>query len=159
HDLPALRVALDAGREVIPVFCFDPQLVHGRHASASRTRFLIESLASLDRSFRARGSGLVVRHGDPAIELPRLAEESRARALHHSADAGPFARARDAHVRAALGEVGVEVHAHPGMFVAHDLGELTTTGGTPYTVFSPFWRSWSRLDRREVLAAPRKLPP
>src|SRR5947209_17385079 len=33
HDLPALRVALDAGREVIPVFCFDPQLVHGRHAS------------------------------------------------------------------------------------------------------------------------------
>ena len=75
HDHPALRAALDRDERVVPVFCFDDRLLHGRHASGSRTQFLIECLGELDASLRRRGSGLVVRHGPPERELTQLLQE------------------------------------------------------------------------------------
>ena len=56
HDHPALRAALDHHDRVVPVFCFDDRLLHGRHASGPRTQFLLECLADLDASLRVRGS-------------------------------------------------------------------------------------------------------
>ena len=94
HEHPALRAALDAHNHVVPVFCFDDRLLHGRHASGPRTQFLLECLADLDGSLRKRGSGLVVRHGPPERELAALAEEIGAEELHFTADITPFARQR-----------------------------------------------------------------
>ena len=51
-DQPALRAALDRHERVVPVFCFDDRLLHGRHESGSRTGFLLECLADLDDSLR-----------------------------------------------------------------------------------------------------------
>ena len=115
RDHPALRAALDDHRPVVPVFCFDRRLLGGRHASGPRTQFLLECLADLDRQLRRRGSGLVIRQGKPEEELVALAREVDAEAIHCSDDVGPFARRRDARVRAACAEVGLELHAHPGL--------------------------------------------
>jgi deoxyribodipyrimidine photo-lyase len=38
RDHPALRAALDRHDRVVPVFCFDERLLHGRHASGPRTQ-------------------------------------------------------------------------------------------------------------------------
>jgi deoxyribodipyrimidine photo-lyase len=158
HEHPALRAALDARHQVVvPVFCFDERLLHGRHASGPRTQFLLECLADLDGSLRRRGSGLVVRHGPPERELAALAREVGAEELHFTADTTPFARERGKRVRSALG-AGVALHGHPGLSVIDDVGAPRTQAGAPYTVFSAFHRSWQREGRREVLAAPRRLP-
>ncbi len=143
----------------MPVFCFDDRLLHGRHASGPRTQFLLECLADLDASLRRRGSRLVVRHGAPEDQLPALARECDARAVHFSADVGPFARARDARVARRLRDAGVPVHQHPGTFVVDDLDAIRTTAGRPYTVFTPFYRTWAELPRRQKRGAPRSLPP
>ncbi len=66
HDHPALRAALDAHDEVIPVFCLDDRLLHGRHASGPRTQFLLECLAELP---------LEILRGKPEEEIPKLAEQ------------------------------------------------------------------------------------
>ena len=92
HDHPALRAALAAHDEVVTVFCLDDRLLHGRHASGSRTQFMLECLADLDSSLRERGGGLVVRHGPPERELAALAREIDASELHFTADVSPFAR-------------------------------------------------------------------
>ncbi len=47
-----------------------------------------------------------MRHGDPAAELARLAEETDAAELHLSADVGPFARRRQRQVKAGPGKPG-----------------------------------------------------
>ena len=54
HDHPPLRAALDAHEQVIPVFVFDDRLLDGRHASGSRTRFMLESLTDLREALRQR---------------------------------------------------------------------------------------------------------
>jgi deoxyribodipyrimidine photo-lyase len=141
------------------VFCFDDRLLAGRHASPARTRFLLESLAELDGALRERGSALVVRRGPPERELPALARELGATTLHHAADVGPYARRRDERVRAALERAGVHVDVHPGVFAVDDVGAIRAQDGSPYSVFAAFHRAWLREPRRDVLAAPRRLPP
>jgi deoxyribodipyrimidine photo-lyase len=158
HDHPALRAALDRHDRVVPVFCLDDRLLHGRHRSAARTQFLLESLADLDASLRNRGSGLVVRHGPPERELAELARATSAEAVHFTGDASPFARRRGRRVALALAEAGAGAHGHPGLTVVDRADALRTQAGRPYTVFSPFFRTWDAAGRRAVLGAPRALP-
>ena len=156
HDHPALEAARREADALVPVFCFDDRLLHGRHASGPRTQFLLECLADLDESLRQRGSRLVVRRGRPEREIARLVRETNATAVHLSADISPFARTRDTRIK---NDLEVPVHEHPGTFVVDDLEAIRTTTGNPYTVFTPFYRTWSELPRRERHGAPRKLPP
>ncbi len=155
HDHPALRAALDTHDRVVPVFCLDERLLHGRHASGPRTQFLLECLQDLDEALKQRDGGLVMRHGPPERELARLAEEVGAGQVHASDDVGPFARRRQDAVRRAL---DCDLVLHPGIAVVDDLETVRTQGGKPYTVFSPFHRNWLEQPRRELLGAPRKLP-
>jgi deoxyribodipyrimidine photo-lyase len=158
HDHPALRAALDAHESVVALFCLDDRLLHGRHSSGPRTQFLLECLQDLDKSLRARGSGLVIRRGPPERALSALAGEIGATELHFTADVTPFARGRGERIQAALGQCEVELRAHPGLAVIDDVAAPRTQKGKPYTVFSPFHRSWERELRREVLDAPPRLP-
>ena len=155
-DQPALRAALESHEVVVPAFCLDDRLLHGRHASGPRAQFLLEALSDLDRSLRERRSGLVIRRGPPERELPALAKEIGADEVHYSADVGPFARRRAAAVRRAL--ASVDVVAHPGVTVV-DVRSISTHAGKPYTIFSPFHRAWETAERREPLEAPADLPP
>ena len=103
RDHPALRAALDRHDRVVPVFCFDDRLLHGRHASGSRTQFLLECLAELDDDLRGIGSGLVVRRGRPEHELPVLAREAGDRAPLHGRRQPVRAAARRSHAPGAGG--------------------------------------------------------
>ena len=157
HDHPPLTAAHRESDRVVPVFVLDPRLLDGgRFPSANRAWFLLESLRELRAALRERGGELFVREGTPERELLALAGETGAGAVHFASDVSPFAMARDRRVVAALEEAGVAARRHPGNFVA-DVGVPRTTAGGPFTVFSPFWRRWEKLPRREVHGAPRSL--
>ena len=158
HDLPALWAGA-RDDQVVPCFCLDDHLLHGRHASGPRTQFLLECLADVDSSLRQLGSGLVIRHGDPSDQLAGLAAEVDADTVHISADVSPLATRRDRAVSSALATAGVVLKSHPGSFVVDDLDSVRSTTGDPYRVFTAFHRSWLDLPRREVHRAPRRLPP
>jgi deoxyribodipyrimidine photo-lyase len=157
-DHPALRAAATADTMTV-AFCFDEQLLGGRHRSGPRTQFMLESLAELGGELKARGSHLFVLAGDPATELRRLAELVHATEVHVSTDVGPFARRRQREVKQAIGELGAELIAHPGLFCVDALRDIRTGAGDPYTVFTPFHRNWLTQPRRDVLRRPATLPP
>ncbi|HEX7290488.1 MAG TPA: deoxyribodipyrimidine photo-lyase [Conexibacter sp.] len=157
HDHPPLVAALAAHERVVPAFVLDPVLLNGRFASAPRTAFMLGCLRELDAALHERGSGLVVRHGAAERELPALAAAVGARAVYWASDATPYALARDRRVRDALRAADVEAIPGPGNFVA-DIGKPRTGSGKPFTVFTPFHRVWSTLERRTVHRAPARLP-
>jgi deoxyribodipyrimidine photo-lyase len=157
HDHPALCAAASAGDPLAAVFILDERLIGGRFASGPRAQFMLECLEDLDASLRERGSRLTVLWGPPERELPALARSLRARRVHFTADVSPFARARDRRVWRALRERGIAAVAHPGTFAIDDVRAARTRGGEPYEVFSPFYRVWSQVRRRPVLAAPARL--
>jgi deoxyribodipyrimidine photo-lyase len=156
HDHVALVTAAREAERVVPVFVLDDALLHGRFASGSRTRFMLGCLRALDAALRERGSALVVRHGPPERELPALAAEVGAEAVHWTSDVAPYARARDARVTEALRAAGVAARPSTGTYCV-DVSNVRTKDGRPFTVFSPFWRTWTKVERRPVHEAPRAL--
>ena len=145
HDHPALRAALAEHERIVPFFCLDDRLLHGRHASGPRTQFMLDCLHDLNESL---GGRLVVRRGRPEDELRRLGATD----VYYTADVSPFARER------AHGLSGFRLHPCPGLTVVDEVGGVVTAAGEPYTVFSPFHRRWLGAPRREVLRAPRVVP-
>lgn len=94
-DNLALAATLAAGDQVVPVFVINPRLVDSADASQKRLAFLFDGLRTLHADLRARGSRLIIRRGDPAEELRRLAGESSATGVYAEEDVTPFARRRD----------------------------------------------------------------
>jgi deoxyribodipyrimidine photo-lyase len=158
HDHPALTGALSSHDRVVPVFCLDDRLLHGRHASGARTQFLLESLRDLHEALAERGSGLLVRRGQPQDVLVEVARAVGASEVHFTRDVTPYARQRGGAVRAALDSAGIAQVSYPGLNVIDDVGSLRTRAGGPYTVFTPFFRSWAEAPRRAPSPAPVRVP-
>jgi deoxyribodipyrimidine photo-lyase len=151
-DHPALLAARDAAGSdgtVLPLFVLDPRL--WGPAGGPRRQFLRNCLADVDT---ALDGALVVRTGDPADVVPRLAREVEAGSVHVSADTGPYGRRRDAAVERALGDVPLERTGSP---YAVTPGRLTKDDGTPYRVFTPFARAWREHGWRAPAPRPRSV--
>jgi deoxyribodipyrimidine photo-lyase len=140
-DHPALLAAAEDGRlrhAVVPLFVVDPAL--WEPSGPPRRAWLVRSLRALHDRTAGR---LVVRHGDPAQVVPRLAAEVGAGRVHVTADAGPYGRRRDAAVARALAGAD-RVLVATGSPYAVGPGRVRQANGEPYRVFSPFLRAWLR---------------
>jgi deoxyribodipyrimidine photo-lyase len=154
-DNQALTAAITTADMVIPVFVLDPGLLDSPYTGEKRLAFLLGGMRQLDASLQARGSRLIIRRGDPAVELAALARETSAVAIFAEEDHSPYARRRDALVAQA-----VPLHLSGGVTV-HPSQAVLKADGTPYTVYTPFSRAWKAMPppgANDVLAAPHRLP-
>jgi deoxyribodipyrimidine photo-lyase len=116
HDNPALHQACDRARRVVPLFVADPALDAAKR-SPNRARFLAESLAGLRESLRERGADLVLREGDPAAEVIRLAAEVNAEAVYLADDVSHYATARRHRLERDCGKHRIDLVLTPGLTV------------------------------------------
>ena len=133
-DNPAL---MQAGSEVLPVFVFDPVLWDA--AGDARRAYLVSSLNALNESL---GGALVIRTGNPVDVIPALVGEVNADAVHIAADFGPYGQQRDLDVEAALATLSVPL-VRTGSPYAVAPGRVLKSDGTPFRVFTPFYRNWA----------------
>jgi deoxyribodipyrimidine photo-lyase len=157
HDNPALAQAIADGEQVVPVFILNSGLLKGKHASSNRNRFLLECLQDLKTSLTEREANLLIRHGKPEVELSKLAKEVSADAVYYAADFSPYAIHRDKTVKAQLEKNDIGFRAFPGRLAVSSLDKLHTQAGNPHKVFTPFWKNWQQVQRRELAATPQKI--
>jgi deoxyribodipyrimidine photo-lyase len=136
-DHPALLAAADEG-PVTALFVLDDEL--RKPSGAPRIAFLYRTLRALDAQLREHGGGLVVRRGRPENVVPAVARETGASSVHISADFGPYGRARDERVDDALGDVPL---VRTGSPYAVAPGRVTKGDGSPFKVYTPFYKAWS----------------
>ncbi|MEZ4656835.1 MAG: deoxyribodipyrimidine photo-lyase [Caldilineaceae bacterium] len=152
-DNPALQAALDYASQVIPLFILDPRLLNSSYNGPKRTAFLLAGLQALDDALRQRHSRLIVRQGEPLIELGRLCREVSGVHIFAQRDYAKYARQRDDAVAAELPITFTEgVAIRPVEAVRKD-------DGAPYTVYTPYSRKWktlTQLSRSDILPAPTK---
>ena len=151
RDHPGLVAACRSG-SVVPLFVVDDAIVRTAR-NANRLQFLVDSLVDLHRSLRERDGALVVRRGNWVDEVVRVVVESGAGVVHLSADGSGYARRRDAALRDAGAREGFRVEAHPGVTVV-PAGDLLTGSGTPFQMFTPYYRRWIAARWRRPLAPP-----
>jgi deoxyribodipyrimidine photo-lyase len=155
HDTPALAAAARAAEHVVPLFVRDPAV----RSSPHRDRFLAECLADLRKSLRAKGSDLIVRDGDPAEEALKVASTVDADGIALAGDVSAYAKRRERRLSEGAGRRSVKVF--PSVTIVPPGLLRPTGGGDHYRVFTPYFRAWEKVRRRDAEQVPAvlTLPP
>ena len=156
-DNPALTAAITRGDPVVAVFVLDEASPGIRpHGGAARW-WLHQSLASLAGDLDALGVRLVLRsrprRGGPAA----LVAETGAGAVFWNRRYGQAERDVDAAIKTRLRGEGLEVSSFAGSLL-YEPWTIATGQGTPYSVFTPFWRTCQAGRRHARRSTPDRDP-
>ena len=142
-DNPVLAKAAASGAPIVPVFVLRSDNDMG---AASRV-WLHDSLARLATELHKHHLRLILRKGDPAEELARIADTVGAHHVYASHVHEPEATKREDAVTRALSSTGIDIHWSDGALLHDPETLLTKSGNTPYIVFTPFYHAF--LERCE----------
>lgn len=160
-DNPALRQACEECSSVVCVFIDDPrEQTLSQLGEASRV-WLHYSLKVFDDSLRSKGSSLVCIAGDSQHVLERLVVQANAAHVYWNRCYDPVTIERDKGIKAALRK-NVKVETSNAMLVFEPWENLKGDG-TPYRVFTPFWKAAAKaLDNNTELLQfapePKRIP-
>jgi deoxyribodipyrimidine photo-lyase len=140
-DHTALCNALKQHERVYCVFVFDTTILTGLPRRDRRVDFIRHALVELDQLLREHGGALIVRHGDPLVEIPQLARELGIASVHANRDYEPQAVQRDTAVAKLLEKDEIAFRDYKDQ-VIFEKSEVLTQGGTPFSVFTPYKNAW-----------------
>ena len=156
-DNPALSEAVESGRTLLCVYVLDEESENIRPLGGAAKWWLANSLRALTQSLAKRGGSLVLRRGKSADIIPSLANQIGAAAVHWNRRYDAAGTAVDDAVATALAAHHVAVRTFQASLL-HEPRSIRTSTGTPYSVFTPFWRQARSLDvPRQPLPAPARL--
>ena len=141
-DNTALNAAVAAHDSVVPVYILSDWQGGHRWTGAPRQEYLCGCLASLAKNLEAKGGRLIIRRGRADAVLRELARETGAEAIYFNRDPDPFGR----EMEAKIARQAVAVHAFRDVAL-HEGNDVLTAGATPYRVFTPYARAWSKLEK------------
>ncbi|GAB1392073.1 deoxyribodipyrimidine photo-lyase [Rhodocyclaceae bacterium] len=149
-DHAALSAALRGHARVYCAFVFDTDILTPLPRPDRRVDFIHRSLIELDAALRAKGGGLIVRHGRASDEIPRLAAQLDVMTVYANRDYEPAARARDIAVAQQLAADGRGfIDCKDQVIFERD--EVLTKTSTPFSVFTPYSRAWrARLSPADL---------
>lgn len=148
-DHPALNAAIAAGDEIVPVFILDPN--QNKVSGGKRLAYMAQSLRLLDASL---GNSLHAMVGDQVEVLTELMKRYNANSVHISEEFEPYGLARDQRVEAAgipLIRTGSPYAVAPGRV-------RKPSDGTPYKVYTPFYKAWLAHGWRDPAPTPQEIP-
>ncbi|WP_445476296.1 deoxyribodipyrimidine photo-lyase [Methanococcoides methylutens] len=147
NDNTALLAALEMSDEVIPCFIFDPRLCDpGRkNFNSNAFQFLLESLDDLKGQLENVGGSLYLFSGLPENVVGGLLEKLGIDAVFMNHDHTPFSIKRDNSIGSLCKDKGIEMLQFHDCLL-HEPGTIYTKKGTPYKVFTQFFREASKRD-------------
>ncbi|MFZ4506250.1 MAG: cryptochrome/photolyase family protein [Fimbriimonas sp.] len=143
-DHAALAAATERADQVVVAFVFDRNILDAlEDRDDRRVTFIHRSLVELDAKLRARGSNLVVLHGNPLEEIPKLAAAFGADLVVAGRDYEPYAIQRDQDVAERLKATGIEFQSVKDT-VIFEGGEIFGQSGLPLRVYTPYSKVWRK---------------
>ena len=150
-DNPAWYAAARTGRPVIPVFVLDER---SRPIGRASRWWLYGSLRELNRALRHADSRLILRRGPPCRVIADLLRDTGATAVLWNRLYDPALIELDKQVEARCAAAGVASQTYNASLL-FEPWTVSTRTGTPFKVFTAFWRRCTLRD----LERPRSTPP
>ena len=147
NDHPALLAAIESSDQIIPLFILDKKQID--EAGSKLLAYMSQSLRKLDDSL---GNKLHIIEGDQVEVLSTLIKKYGVEQVHISDEYERYGAARDARVEAAgitLVRTGSPYAVTPGRVVK-------PSDGTPYKVYTPFYKAWCIHGWRAPAVTPKK---
>lgn len=152
-DNPAMTAALESAERVAIVYVLDDESPEVRPLGAAARWWLHHSLTSLAASLEQLGGRLILRRGAARDVIPALVAEVGATSVHWSRRFGAT-RAIDSDLKKVL----PDAHSYNGTLL-HEPWSHQTGGGTPFKVFTPFWKAYLAGEPpRAPLPTPAAIP-
>ncbi len=143
-DNRGLFNALQSGYPVLPVFIFDINILNQLGDKYDRRVDLIRKiLVELQTEIARFGSSLLIRYGNPVEVFGLLTSEFNIKAVYTNRDYEPYALARDKEVAGFLNSKSISFLPFKDQ-VIFEWNEVLKADNTPYTVFTPYSRTWKQ---------------
>lgn len=160
-DNPALTAACRECDQIIPLFIDDPLEQTLTQVGASSRVWLHHSLNALQQSLQEKGCQLFLAQGESLDVLKALIKESGANRIFWNRCYDPVTIERDSHIKKTLS--ALQPKTFNGLLL-HEPWENLKGDGSPYKVFTAYWRKASAqidaaIDSIKPLSAPRAIKP
>jgi deoxyribodipyrimidine photo-lyase len=159
------RALASSTRRILPVFVFSPSQADpakNAYYSAAAFAFMLESLDDLDAELGRKLCRMTVQEEDSdpdgLLALTRAIQDDKKTlaCVHFNEDVTPFARARDARVRASCAAAGVACRGYAPDYTLFEPGTLATKAGGKFKVYTPFYEAaLRRLGEVKLAELPR----
>lgn len=142
-DNIGLAEARKINPQIVGIFCLDPNILNRDDVAPARVTYMIGCLQHLKQKYTEAGSQLLIILGKPEEAIPIVAKAVRAKGVYWNKDVEPYSRERDRLVEANLDNYKIVARSFWDQLL-HSPTEIRTGSKKPYTVFTPFWKTWSR---------------
>lgn len=142
HDHFALSEALKNANETIVTFIFDKIILEKLHnKNDARVSIIMDSLKEIEKNLQEHGSSLLIRYGDPVVEIPKLVEEYKIDGLFFNRDYEPYAKSRDFKIEKIIHSLKKNIFTFKD-HVFYESSEILNGSGDVYKVFTPYKNKW-----------------
>ncbi|RZK41175.1 MAG: deoxyribodipyrimidine photo-lyase [Pedobacter sp.] len=123
-------------------FIFDENILNKLSSKTdARVSFIHDTLRELKHSLESKGSSLLVQYGKPYYVWSDLLTTYNVKAVYTNEDYEPYARERDSKIGELLKERQVSFSTFKD-HVIFSKDEIVKPDGKPYTVFTPYYKTW-----------------
>ncbi|MDQ8186918.1 deoxyribodipyrimidine photo-lyase [Pelagicoccus sp. SDUM812002] len=155
-DNPALEHACESGQAVLPVYIFDDEAEGAWPDGGASKWWLYYSLKSLRKDLEELGSRLLLLEGKSGDVLTGLCKSTQANGVFWNRRYEPSIVARDTEIKKTLADQGLLTRSFNGSLLQSPLS-VTNKSGTPFKVFTPFWKHIQKLSTRKPIAKSQQL--
>lgn len=145
HDNHGFYKALQASKDVLPIFIFDSNIIEHLPKDDARITFIYQSLQAIVDQL---GKGLQVYAGKPIEIWKKILDSYDIDTVFLNRDYEPYAQERDKAVYDLLLSRNVAMKGYKD-HVIFEKDEILSQSKTPYTVFTPYskrWRATANID-------------
>ena len=142
EDHASLYHALKSDLPVLPVFIFDTYILDKlENRKDKRVVFIHETLDDLNSKVNKYHSSFWFSHTTPLQAFEQLCQEFNIRQVFTNHDYEPYAIERDIKVKNFLDKRKISFHSYKDQ-VIYEKSEIIKANGEPYTIFTPYSKSW-----------------
>jgi len=151
NDNHGLYNALMQGEAVLPIFIFDKNILNElEDKNDRRLDFIVQSLESIHEQLKKHGSGLTTFFSTPIDAYKELVGKYNIKNVFTNHDYEPYAIKRDTEIKAFLETQNIPFYTFKDQ-VIFEKNEVAKPDGKPYTIFTPYSRTWKTRLQNESL--------
>ena len=150
EDNIGLIESLQNSKEVIPCFIYDENIIKKLKDSEFRWSFLNESLVELDNELKKKGTSLQILEGKPEKIIDKIIKKHKLNAIFLNTDFTNYSQHRDEKIFQVCKKNKISFHSTLD-FLLHNPNEIKTNEGSPYTIYSFFYKKARQFPIKKII--------